>query len=260
MKPEIKAKPSFVASDNDSVTVRPGFVDELDDAARADDPLYGFSPLELAVRAAYVRERTRHETARHGTVGTYKVPLEADGRTAKYRGEKLIERAVKSTWQKIVELCEAERIDPQTYIATIFANLEPDAICPNPNYFHGQKALDRWYELCRGQEKIVELSLNLETSVAAEKMSYYMSLDFPKRRAYRTTLVDDTLNLSPLFRYCVARSLNYDDIAEHFYPTAVSQYIQFSAYYDKYWREFLPKGFARSAAKDFKSIMRGTYG
>lgn len=258
MKPEVKAEPSFRASPADTVTVRPGFVPDLD-AINEGSPEWLTERAKL-VRTSYIYERTRHENARLGMTGLYKVPLHYDGRSAKYRGEKLVEAGVKSAWQRIADLCRDEKIDPQLYITTIFADMAIGEKFPNPDYFYGPKALDRWRALCRGQERTVELALRIETEIAAARMGYYQAMGFKKRRAYRTTLVDDTLNLSPLFRYCVAASLDYDDIAEHFYAAAVMQYMQFAGYYDQYWHKFLPKGFVRSAEADFEKLIRGNHG
>ncbi len=258
MKPEVKAEPSFRSNPDDTVTVRPGFEPDLV-AINEGSPEWLKERAKL-VRSTYIYERTRHENAREGMTGLYRVPLHDDGRAAKYRGEKLIEAGTQSSWQKIADLCHDEKIDPQLYITTIFADIKPGEKFPNPNYFYGQKALDRWRSLRRGQEKTVELALRIENELAASRMGYYLAMGFNKRRAYRTTLVDDTLNLSPLFRYCVAKSLDYDDIVEHFYEAAAMQYMQFPGYYDKYWHDFLPKGFARRAEADFENLIRGRHG
>ena len=259
MKPELKAKPSFQVDEEATVTIRPSYVDDMEEMDRnAPDWL---SKEARLVRSAYIAARTRYEQACKGMTGVYVPNLKMDGRSPKYRGDKIIEKAVVSDWQQIADLCIAEKINPKTYIATIFASLDPHAkMAPNPNYFYGQKALDRWRLLRRGQERSIELSLRSETEAAANKMGFYLSMGFKKRRAYRTTLLDDSLGLSPLFRYCVAVSLNYDDIAEHFYEAAVTQFAEFDRYYLKFWAEMLPKGFAKRALADFEKLIRGNHG
>lgn len=260
MKPELKAKPSFQVRDEDTVTIRPGFADDMEAEVDKSSPEW-LSKEARAVRTAYIAARTRYEQACKGMIGIYVPSLGMDGRSAKYRGDKIIEKAVPSDWQRIADLCIAEKINPRSYISTIFASLDPaKKTVPNPNYFCGEKALDTWRQSRRGQERAIELSLRSETEAAANKMGFYLSMGFTKRRAYRTTLLDDSLGLSPLFRYCVAVSLKYDDIADHFYTAAMTQFAEFDKYYRKFWAEMLPAGFAKRAMADFEKLIRGNHG
>lgn len=250
MKPKLHAEPSG------------GFPAETRRSARSpdydedDDNLAPLSKAAALVRRIYIEERTRYEHRRHGAAGTYHPPKDWDGRSAQYLEDgPRVQKGRRAVWEDLAETLLHHRIEPHAYMSAIFGDLSINERPPNPDVLRGEKCLARWDEIRAGKEKEVELSLRLETQRASQKMAYYQRvMSFTAKRAHRTTLVDDSLPLSPLFRYCVAYDMRYDDIAEHYFAQAVQQFMRYEDFYLKHWKRILPKRFAEKAKRAYRQL------
>lgn len=147
-------------------------------------------------------------------------------------------------WPKIAQLCIDEHLDPLLLVRAIFYHR--DQYPPEPNQAAGNTALDRYrmYTSPSTQLEIQNSLLNalgcdraLSTAEVARQKHYYNRDD---ACAWRLTLVSTTVNLSPLFRYCVAKNQQWDDLAEQFYSAAVKQYAQHPEIYNDVWSEWIP--------------------
>ncbi len=126
---------------------------------------------------------------------------------------------------------------------------------------YGPKAQDRWNRIKTGCERGIELAVRLETETAVEQMQFYQKvMRYGPKRACRMTLTDDTLELSPLLRYCVAYDAHHDDIAEHFFSDAVMQFCRYEEFYLKHWNLLLPKQFKHWAADEYARLTGRSHG
>jgi hypothetical protein len=66
---------------------------------------------------------------------------------------------------------------------------------------------------------------------------------FTNVEVQRAVITDDDAALSALFRFCLASSLSQADLADHYFPAALLQYLRYPDAYDNVWGSFLPDGF-----------------
>lgn len=245
MKPKLNAKPSFTTDDTDRRSRGP----------EEDDGVVTLSKAALLVRRIYIDERTRYETTIKGMTGRYVPKKEWDGTTTKQTDGRTVRRSQRPAWEQLAEFVVENKIDPHAYLAAVFADLRINERVPTPYNLSGDDMLDRWLEIRKGCEKNIELSFRIETKLALKKITYWqVVMSFKPERATRTTLVDDTLGLSPLFRHCLAYAERHDDIADHFYEAAVMQFMQYETFYKRHWVKMLPKGFAAEAVRAYREF------
>ena len=76
-----------------------------------------------------------------------------------------------------------------------------------------------------------------------------------------SVLLDDTVELSPLFRYCAAVFSRNNDperfgkVIEYYYEPALVQYMRSKKNYDEIWREFIPEDFRREAPRKYEALI-----
>lgn len=54
-------------------------------------------------------------------------------------------------------------------------------------------------------------------------------------------LLDESRDLTALFRYCLAVHEGHDDVAEKYLPAALMQYLSDASAYDKVWKDWIPE-------------------
>lgn len=81
-------------------------------------------------------------------------------------------------------------------------------------------------------------------------------VDIDENKLKRMALRDESCSLSALFRYCLAVSEEYEDIAEKFFDAALTQYLMSSREYDKIWGDWIPQSF-RDVANRLRHLMSG---
>lgn len=153
-------------------------------------------------------------------------------------------RSYNATWPKIAELCIENHLDPLLLVRATFYRKE---MAPNPNQAVGRTALDR-YQMYVAPGTVLEIknsllnALDCNKSLAqSEVVRQKTYFDRDDVGAWRMTLLSSSVNLSPLFRYCVAKSQGWDDIAEDFEATAQRQYAQNPMLYDEAWAALIPE-------------------
>lgn len=241
MIPERKAKPSF------SVDAEA----EKGDGPLAPDerPNEDLTPEAWRVRTAYIAERTRWKHNMDGTLNTYIPDKKYDGIHGK-----------PSVWQKIVNYAATKEIDPTLLIATLCSELGTKRNFPSPEWFIGPQAWEDWTDAERRQEHRIELALQIETQVAISNIEYLEAIECPQLKARRSTLVDGSLSLSPLFRYCIAYDFGYRDIYAHYRDAAIKQYARYAKWYAEHWETVLPPNFHGWAMKIYRKLMRVNHG
>lgn len=253
MKPKLHAVPSFSVKADDQRSAGP-----------AKDEDVGESPLTrlaATARDIYVRERTKFEQAIQHMQGTFPVPRDWDGRSARQVDDVEVQKAKRSVWEDLAEFAIRHRVDLHAYIAGIFSDLGIKEVPPSPKVLCGPSGQERWERIKKGCERGIELAANIETTTAIGRMRFYQRvMKYTAKQACRTVLTDDTLELSPLMRYCVAYSAYHDDIAEHFLPDAVMQFCRYEEFYLRHWRLLLPKGFKRLATDEYERLTGRSHG
>lgn len=223
-------------------------------AAPEADPAIG--RLAADVKTAYVRERNNFESMCLGRSAGYRPARAYDGRPAECTGDGVVLQAAKpSVWRRLAALFLRERIDPRLFMAVQFGRLGPDAAIPEPPQFVARcpetgrdclppKVAARWEQARRRKGREIAAALRAEVDIAVGRMRFLQLLAKQKSDdSYAMTLLDAELELSALFRYCLARSLpgkRFRQIAEFFEPEACLQFERYRTFYLRYWTDFLP--------------------
>lgn len=213
------------------------------------------------VRLIYIRERTAYESTVLQKPYPYKPPaLYDEGRAAVTTDSGvLLDPAVKSVWPKLAKFFYDNEIDPVAYIATQF--LEAFSAVrrpPEPQALRGQKAQLLWKKALKFKEEEIRIALTVEKNIARSKIAYHQIGGDSRDRACAMTLCDTTLELSPLFRYCLALSLGglrFERIAKRFETEACIQYYRYRVYYDRYWRGMLPADFTQLSREIYRQSL-----
>jgi hypothetical protein len=212
------------------------------------------------VRVAYIQERGRWESLKSRKPITYKPPRRYDGvRPVTIDGEVTLENGQVSVWAKIITWCEARTIPPTEYIRVCFANLPMISCAPEPIQLLGEKYLQIWNDTWEGMPIKLQEELTSQHQIARTNM-------IVQQRVYGETpedaqllvLTDSSLELSPLFRYCIAASINTKPlrrVATTFRAEAVLQYECYPTLYAAAWRDILPKGFAELSKTAYPAVI-----
>lgn len=73
---------------------------------------------------------------------------------------------------------------------------------------------------------------------------------------FSRVLLDDTNGLSPLFRYCLARSVGLNVASDRFFKAALLQYLVHTDTYDKVWDNWVPQSL-RDIGVQARLILKG---
>jgi len=207
-----------------------------------------------AVRAAYKSERTRWESFKAGEPVDYSVPRRYNGTPPlKVDGELEIEKGAVNVWQRLANFFLEEEIDAASYITVLFDGLmgklkKVDKRAPEPPQLLAKEYQEIWHQNKDAVIERIRVSLLIEKNRAEQRFS---SLRFGGRAAkdaWASVLTDSSMELSPLFRYCIASRIGgnrFGRIAAHYESRAVMQFERYRPFYRKQWKALLPKGFAK---------------
>jgi hypothetical protein len=218
-------------------------------AVTNDPALYD---LANAVRTYYIMEHRRHVESRQGggpcTYGCKPIPrwdggTDADG--------KVYERPV---WFDIVRYALSNAISPILLIRGTFREWQSPKP-PYPNQFVNPLALRRARMLAESPSLFGD-NLKMEDhrfKAAATIHQRYNGMDVDA--AARRALHDPTTDLSPLYRYCVARLGGADDVAERFEQEAFRMYVFDREAYDAAWGDRIPQELRKAADHFYSEVL-----
>ena len=203
-------------------------------------------------RVAYIAYREQYEQDRSGRAATYRPGPQWDG------GIGSNGREHKPIWPKIAQFMIKHKLDPEKAIWLRFAfsskkNTKP----PWPN----QIAADKYLELYEGEVEL-ESADDVAISFATEKQHCITRISVASayhegttEQLWRSVLLDDTIPVSPLMRYCVAYSEGYRSICRVYEDKAIMQYLFASDAYDDTWGSWIPDNLRKKARKIFNSAI-----
>lgn len=206
------------------------------------------------VRACYTIERSRWESLKEGKQVNYTPPQRYDGmRAVTVENELELEPARSSVWQKVIDWCGSREIDPAEYIRICFTHLPMINTAPEPQQLLGAKYESRWHETWEHMEEQLALDLKLQKQIARTNIIVQQTVsgETPED-AQLLVITDGDLSLSPLFRYCLATSINTKkmrEVATIFQAEAVLQFECYRRLYKRLWKEILPEGFSKMSRR-----------
>jgi hypothetical protein len=105
----------------------------------------------------------------------------------------------------------------------------------------------------------IRVAFKIQRELAERKMVVEQSLGSEAVEAWREVLLDYSLPLSALFRYCLAKSLvregneRFESVAEEFRVAAALQYLRNPRSYDEIWGpDWIPDDFTQQARKVYE--------
>lgn len=229
-------------------------------AARPPAPAAADAGLARLVKVAYVLERRRWEALKTGTAVPYVPPAAYDGTEDEtVDGELVVTRGRPSAWQQIVDWCQARDYPPQEYVRAAFTDLPLRQTAPEPRQLLGPVYARKWAAVAATLEQ--RLTEDLLRQAEAARTAILVNCDlygYAPARAHRIVLTDSFNELSPLFRYCTAVSLDTPQmrkVSQTFAAEAVLQFKTFPRQYAKTWGDFLPRGFAAFADEAYPKVL-----
>lgn len=225
----------------------------------------GIKAYALQVKRAYVQGRTRHGRLRFGPDYRYKPPAKYDGSPgAELEDGVKLEAPTPSHWEWLARRLRPLDVNLDEYMEVQFGTIGIDAVPPEPKQMASDAALKRW-EKFRGDYG-EELAVSLESQKSLARGRAYGLQRFARKSyedAHAIVLCDEGLDLTPLFRYCVASAIGgprFLAIADSFADEAVSQYHPFRDHYLQRWSAILPKGFDAWARSRHRTMFGDSHG
>lgn len=214
------------------------------------------------IRQVYIRERSAYESMVNGREIHWTVPKLYDGKPDLKiedadEGEGVVEKGSQNTWLDLARKFLAKKIDPEPYIRESFDKMvlgKP----PEPRQLLSEAAIEHWEKMKDKLEGEVETALTIQTRLAYSGITYLRPAH-TENQAYTLVLRDEDLDLSPLFRYCLAVRLGRKEpefltIAAGCRMGAVLQFMRYEEAYLKHWSAWLPRGFQAKARRWYASF------
>lgn len=213
------------------------------------------------VKVCYEVERARWESRKSGHPVVYEAASAYDGTKPKtIDGELVIQKGRRSEWKTMAEWCEEKGVDPEAYIRLVFDHARLDLrSAPEPNNLRSEKCLAIWAKYSPRLLDDMAVRLVTEKSVASAEIASYQVVGIAKEDSYSAVLMNRHVAISPLMRYCLAKSiggLRFRRIAARFEPEAVMQFMRYRQQYAAVWKDVLPKGFAARAKRIYPHLVK----
>ena len=204
-------------------------------------------------RDAYIRERQMFQMQMHGDERKYAPSSKWDGRHFPDYYDK------GSVWPKIARFMLEHRLDPHICMWARFQHQKSMNVRrpPFPNQVGVTKYLSMYEEATEEASGAIKQQLEFEKSYLATEMKM-LGRDDPqmsRRDICETVLLDDTLPVTPLLRYCIADQEGFDKVKEWLYKPACRQYRRFPDLYDRHWASVnLPEQITKKVGKNISSV------
>lgn len=235
---------------------------------RAQRPETEFSPAEHAVakivRRTYIEDRSAWERLQRGTDYEYRPSRLYDKGAPAHDLDGKPHKAVPSIWLSLARRFIVLELDPADYIHRLFEKKLVRGRAPEPAALLNREFLDYYRsESCHGDElEECRLSLLVQCRTAASNIAYWQSARMGFEQSHSTVLCDEALELSALFRFCLAcklmeRGALFADIARQYEGEAAVQFQRSKKEYLESWGEWLPPDFAKRSRRIY---LRSLYG
>lgn len=146
-----------------------------------------------------------------------------------------------SIWPRLAQFIADNDMDPVAYINSQFVR-HHRRTPPPPQSMISDAAIEHWYAY-RPQriEQLETMLISSQARLDAASKPMILNLGWEKERAVRYCLNSaNMVNLSPLFRYIMAKQYRLIPIAEQLHQLALLQYVFQMTLYDAAWGDFVP--------------------
>jgi hypothetical protein len=232
---------------------------EFSDAVRAT---------AAVIRQTYVDDRSVWESMRRGVPYRYVCPPAYDkGVEAPPTEEAAAQRGRRSkavrprppVWLTLAAKFIAREIDPVDYVHRLFERLE-GRYAPEPAQLLGGGFVEQYQRVQELEEESLLPALISQKQTALANVVYYQGGGADFVTSHAMTLLDDSLELSALFRVCLADSLMGRDpifcgIVRTYMRQAAVQFHRNRNGYRKAWGAFIPAGFVTRSRRLFREAL-----
>lgn len=200
------------------------------------------SEMAKLCRDAYIAERSNWESRINGRQKTYRPSAKWDGGVDSNGYE------CQPVWPKIAAFMLKHQLDPRKCIWLRFHKKRNHNHPVMPNQIALGKYLEEYQDLSSFDDEELETNFQSEQALCASRIAASEDAYDDKEMLWKSVILDESLPLSPLFRYCLALSEGFSRDARRYYKAALLQYLQSMDQYDEVWGKWIPeslKGDAR---------------
>jgi hypothetical protein len=132
-------------------------------------------------------------------------------------------------------------------------------LAPEPSELRSQKYLLIWKKCYPKLLEHMATRLEIEKRAGSAAIASHQIVGTPRDDSYAIVLMNRHVAMSPLMRYCLARSIGgvrFRRIATRFEPEAILQFMRYRTQYKRVWKDVLPKGFAARAKRIYPHLIK----
>ena len=209
------------------------------------------STLADKIREVYCEERNRwnHLNGKSVTWGDRPIPR-YDG------GIDSMGRKYGNVWLEIAKFVTANKMNYAAFVRAQFSIARQRPI--DPTQLNKPKARDLYLSVAQRSSsdttRLFLLQKNVFSRETAKMQFRKEKYHWTDAQIFRAVLGNRLLSLSALFRYCLARSEGYSELAESFHQEAIEQYLDDPDAYDRIWEQWVPDDFRRDVRKLIETV------
>jgi hypothetical protein len=205
------------------------------------------------IRVVWMKERRLHEEALTGKPHKYAL---SDSLPRYDGGEDLEGRRTDPWWPKVAQYVIANDLNPRHWVRYVLKNFQPARgrdrrRFATPTSLTSEKIREKFMEYQVDLPRRLQVELDIQSRASALRFRELRRSKASPRtdaEALRFMLLDTSLSLSALFRYCAAVGGGLDDVAAEFFEPALWQYFFDRELYDSIWEGYIPDSLRQAAA------------
>lgn len=207
-------------------------------------------------REAYITERTTYEIRKDRRLAERRPPYvyKPGPRWDGGRNEDGVE--YEAIWPKIAAFMIEHELEPIECIRKRFA-LAKGSNPPWPTQIAVVSYLDTYKgltEVLAEEDVQIAFELDKKYCLTAYGSQRYNVGDKTPQTVWTAILLDMSLDVTPLMRYCLAKELGLDKVVKMLEDRALLQYMKSPSTYDKVWGKHIPPELASASSAILSSI------
>jgi hypothetical protein len=200
------------------------------------------------IRDTYVAERRQYHQSLTGRESHYVPSDHWNGGSTQRAGRR------PDIWTKIAKFVLKHAVDPVQFVRYQF-KVHTGNFIIKPNQLYTEKALRDYRSVAKVSAAAIAVALCGQRNALVHAVYVFqdtaavVGAEFPLSAIRSSVLLDGSIPLSALFRYCVALQEGLPNIARRYRVAAAVQYVRDRRAYDKAWGTLIPTDFKRQAKK-----------
>lgn len=192
-------------------------------------------------RQAYILARDRWiATRQSGGVGYTPGP--------RWDGGQHRNKTYKSIWPKVAAFVTEHKLNPFFLARSLCEHVSDSDRPPLPNSMYSTKSLATYAEYKLQMERNIAASFLSNSTLVRSRLAYYQSAyKYSEPDAVLYLLTNPRVQITHLYRYCLARAAGFDALVEELAPAAAMEIMGLEKVYKRIWGDFLPEDFVMTA-------------